>query len=140
MNGQGQVLRPSRLNSVQRGGGARTTPLVTRGIGSTSMLNGITEFGPGASIPMHSHNCEESVLMLEGDCIAVIDGVEHSVGPLDTTFIPGGVPHRFINASQTKLARIFWTYASVDATRTMIDTGESHAISAEHPASPGRNR
>ncbi len=114
MTAQGQVLRPSRLNSVQRGGGARTTPLVTRGIGSTSMLNGITEFEPGASIPMHSHNCEESVLMLEGACIAVIGDVEHEVGLHDTTFIPGGVPHRFINISQTRSAKIFWTNASND--------------------------
>jgi quercetin dioxygenase-like cupin family protein len=101
-------------------------------MGSTSMLNGITEFQPGASIPMHSHNCEESVMVLDGECIAVMNGLEHSLGPSDTTFIPGGVPHRFINASQTQKARIFWTYASVRATRTMIATGETHPISAEH--------
>lgn len=132
---KGSVLRPATLKPVNRGGGARTTPLVTRGIGSTSMLNGITEFEAGASIPMHSHNCEESVLVLDGECIAVIDDARHTLGPHDTTFIPGGVPHRFINASQISPARIFWTYASVDATRTMVATGETHAISAEHPDS-----
>ena len=97
----GTVLRPERLQAIDRGGGARTTPLVTQGVGSTSMLNGITEFQPGASIPMHSHNCEESVMVLDGECIAVMDGIEHVLGPNDTTFIPGGVPHRFINASKT---------------------------------------
>lgn len=42
------------------------------------------------------------------------------------------VPHRFINASDTEPMRIFWVYASIDATRTMIATGEEHSIDAEH--------
>ena len=133
---EGKVLRPSALKAIERGGGARTIPLVSRGTGSTSMLNGITEFAPGASIPLHSHNCEESVLVLEGECVAVMGDAEHRLGPHDTTFIPGGLPHRFINASVTHPAKIFWTYASVDATRTMIATGETHPISAEHPRPP----
>lgn len=127
-----KVLRASELKTVDRGGGARTTAMVTPAVGSTSMLNGITAFAPGASIPMHAHNCEESVLVLEGDCIAIVDGVEHRLGPLDATFIPPGVPHRFVNASESLPARIFWTYASIDATRTMMATGETYPISAEH--------
>lgn len=128
----GKVLRPAQLAPVDRGGGARTVPLVTRAVGSTSMLNGITTFEPGASIPLHSHNCEESVLVLEGDFIAVMGDEEQRLGPLDTTFIPSSLPHRFINASPTRPAKIFWTYASVEATRTLIATGETRAISAEH--------
>ncbi|MBP1883770.1 cupin domain-containing protein [Sinorhizobium mexicanum] len=128
----GMVLRPAELQWVERGNGASTIPLVTKACGSTSMLNGITEFKPGGAIPLHSHNCEESVLVLEGECIAEIDGRQYRLGRHDTTFIPGGVPHRFLNASETDLTRIFWTYASVEATRTLITTGETHPISAEH--------
>ena len=61
------VLRPSAIPARQRGGGAKTIPLVTRRTGSTSFINGITIFEPGAAIPLHYHNCEESVLMLEGN-------------------------------------------------------------------------
>lgn len=128
---EGCVLRPSEIVPHERGGGARTTPLVTRSIGSTSMLNGITEFGPGAAIPLHTHNCEESVLVLDGDAIAELDGVRHRMGANDTTWVPADVPHRFINASDTKPMRIFWTYASVDATRTTIATGETRSIDSE---------
>lgn len=35
--------------------------------GATGFINGITIFDPNAAIPMHTHNCEESVLLLEGD-------------------------------------------------------------------------
>jgi putative monooxygenase len=134
----GAVLRPSEITPAERGGGARTIPLVTKKIGSTSMLNGITSFEPGAAIPLHNHNCEESVMILEGRAVAEIDGVEHELGPHDTTWIPSDVPHRFRNASDTEPMRIFWTYASVDATRTLIATGETRAVSAEHAKGAGQ--
>ena len=130
------ILRPKALKTNDRGNGARTTPLVTRRCGSTSMINGITAFDPGAAIGLHKHNCEESVMVLDGQAIAEIDGVRYPLGPNDTTWIPADVPHRFINASDTEPMRIFWVYASVDATRTMIATGEEHTIDAEHGHKP----
>ncbi|WP_349963218.1 cupin domain-containing protein [Rhizobium sp. ZPR3] len=129
---QAAILRPKELKTNDRGGGARTTPLVTRGCGSTSMINGITAFDPGAAIGLHKHNCEESVMVLDGTAIAEIDGVQHRLQANDTTWIPADVPHRFINASDSEPMRIFWTYASVDATRTMIASGETRTIDAEH--------
>ncbi|WP_173422907.1 cupin domain-containing protein [Ensifer adhaerens] len=134
MTAQPAILRPAELKTNDRGGGARTTPLVTRKCGSTSIVNGITAFDPGASIGLHKHNCEESVMVLDGHAIAEIDGVRYPLGPNDTTWIPANIPHRFINASQSEPMRIFWIYASIDATRTMIATGEERAIDAEHKA------
>ena len=67
---QPAILRPHELKTNDRGGGARTTPLVTRRCGSTSMINGITSFDPGAAIGVHFHNCEESVMVIEGEAIA----------------------------------------------------------------------
>lgn len=134
------ILRPSEITANDRGGGARTKPLVSRHIGSTSLINGVTAFDPGAAIGLHKHNCEESVMVLDGDAIAEIDGVQYRLGPNDTTWIPAEVPHRFINASATEPMRIFWTYATVDATRTMIATGEMRTIDAEHAVgAAGRN-
>ncbi len=127
----GKILRPSEIKAHERGGGARTIPLVTSGIGSTSLLNGITEFGPGASIPLHKHNCEESVVVLEGEAICEIDGVQHRLSANDTTWLPAEVPHRFINASGTERMRIFWTYASIHANRTIIATGDTRSIDSE---------
>lgn len=127
------ILRPSALPETDRGNGARTTRLVTRACGSTSMINGITAFDPGAAIGLHLHNCEESVMVLEGEAIAELDGTQHRLGAGDTTWIPAGMPHRFLNASDTNPMRIFWTYARVDATRTILQTGVTGSIDAEHP-------
>jgi quercetin dioxygenase-like cupin family protein len=126
------VLRPDQIQSHDRGGGARTTPLVLPSVGATTFINGITEFGPGAKIPFHSHNCEESVVMLAGNAYLDIAGEVHELKPLDTTFIPPNVPHRFRNKSETEGMKILWIYASVNATRTLVDTGETRPVAAEH--------
>ena len=101
---------------------------------SLPRTNGITIFEPGAAIQMHTHNCEESVLMLEGSAVAEFDGVEYPVNAGDITFIPPGIPHRFRNVSATDGMRILWTYASIDATRTLVETGDTRSIDDEHKA------
>ncbi|WP_048910332.1 cupin domain-containing protein [Streptomyces sp. NRRL WC-3744] len=132
------VLRPAELPAFQRGGGVSTTPLVTRAVGAQVFLNGITLFGPGTGIPPHTHDCAESVVVLEGDAVVEIDGTEHRLSPYDTTYVAAGTPHRFRNASTTAPLRILWTYASVDATRTIVATGATARVDAEHtrPAEP----
>jgi quercetin dioxygenase-like cupin family protein len=126
------IFRPSDLPVYERGGGARTIPLVTPASGASAFINGITEFGPGAVIPFHSHNCEESVMLLEGDAVLDINGEEHRLGPQDTTWIPANVSHRFRNMSTTQGMKIFWTYASINATRTLTETGATAPVSMEH--------
>ena len=130
---QAAVLRPSQVKTHDRGGGASTTPLVGPSVGAQAFLNGITSFGPGTAIPFHSHNCEESVMLLEGDAMLDIDGqASVRLQPLDTTWLPPNLSHRFRNLSDTQPMKIFWTYARVDATRTLTETGATNFVSAEH--------
>jgi putative monooxygenase len=126
------ILDPDALPVKNRGGGIRTVPLVTSRIGSTGLLNGVTTLDPGAAVPLHYHNCEESVLVLSGSARVHIDGVETDVKPGFATWIPTGVPHFFRNTSSTEPMSIFWTYASIDANRTIVATGVTTRIDAEH--------
>jgi quercetin dioxygenase-like cupin family protein len=121
------ILHPDAIPVVDRGGGARTIPLVCCEIGATGFLNGITEFDPGAAIPLHYHNCEETVLVLEGSATFEVDGRVFELSALDTTWVPTGMPHRFLNQSNARM-RIFWTYSSIDATRTVVATGKTFKI------------
>ena len=129
---RGVVLRPMDRPVVDRGGGARTVRLVSRACGSSTLLNGITTFEGGAAIPLHVHDCEESVLVLEGHAVVELGGERFEAAAGDTTWVPAGLPHRFVNASATERLRIFWTYASVDATRTIVATGVRGSIDGEH--------
>jgi len=131
------ILHPHEISVVDRGGGARTIPLVCCEIGAQGLLNGITEFDPGAAIPLHYHNCEETVLIVEGQATFEVDGREYELEPLDTTWVPTGMPHRFSNRSNARM-RIFWTYSSVDATRTVVATGETFKIGSAQDRAAGR--
>jgi putative monooxygenase len=130
------ILRPKKLPVKDRGNGAKTVPLVGAHLGSTTFLNGITTFGPGAAIGHHSHNVVESVVVIEGTAFVDIDGTEHYLETYDTTFVPANIVHRFRNASETEEMKILWTYASIDATRTPAGSTVAHRIDAEQAAQP----
>ncbi|MES2186060.1 MAG: cupin domain-containing protein [Pseudomonadota bacterium] len=125
------LLQPDAITAHDRGGGARTTPLVGQAVGATAFITGYTEFAGGAEIPFHQHNTEESVVLLEGAAIFDIDGQEIPVRRHDVTFIPPHVPHRFRNASPSEPMKILWIYGSMGATRTLVATGETRPIAAE---------
>jgi putative monooxygenase len=116
------VFKIKERTPIDRGPGLRGWPLVTGDIGSLHLTTGITEFQPGASLKLHVHNCEEQVTLLEGEALAIINGVSYELTAPDTTFITEGLPHRFINRGN-KPMKILWVYANTQVTRTFVESG-----------------
>ena len=125
------LLQPESQPRYDRGGGVSTTPMVTRP-GASGFITGYTTFSAGAEVPFHSHNCEESVVLMEGRAALDIDGLEYELKPQDVSYIPPGVSHRFRNLSKTEPMKILWIYANANATRTLTATGATHPLVAEH--------
>lgn len=126
-----QVFRPNDLPSKNRGGGAKTIPLVTAARSGTTFLNGVTVFDPGAAIGHHIHNVAESVMVIKGTAVVDINGDRTALNTFDTTFVPANVPHHFENSSDAEEMRILWVYGSLDATRTLTESGEHGRVDAE---------
>ncbi|MDX3641604.1 cupin domain-containing protein [Streptomyces sp. MB09-02B] len=95
------------------------------------VTTGQTVFQPGTGLPLHSHNVEETVLILEGGATAEIDGGFFDLEPGQATWVPAGVPHRFLNRGEGVM-RIYWVYGGRDVTRTITATGETFAHLSEH--------
>lgn len=118
-----KLMRFSEIPQIDRGRGITSTPLVVEATGAKVFSSGVTTFPRGESIAVHTHNTDEQVTLLEGEGLVEIEGHQEQVNPYDTTFIPAGVPHRFINRGNNEM-RILWVYASISVTRTYVETGE----------------
>lgn len=119
-----RLIRYEKQDPVARGDGIESIRLTPQPLQGQHFSMGITSFPPGTSIRLHSHNTIEQVTVLEGEGIAELGGEEHPARPYDTTQIPPGEWHRFINTGPTTM-RILWVYGSTEVTRTFADTGET---------------
>jgi quercetin dioxygenase-like cupin family protein len=81
----------------------------------------MTTFAPGASNTTHFHNAEESIIVIEGEGILVLQGQEYRLKPYDAAFITPGTHHRLINTGN-RLFKIVWAYSTVHVSRTLVET------------------
>jgi mannose-6-phosphate isomerase-like protein (cupin superfamily) len=78
---------------------------------------GIAELYPDVPLSLHRHAPPEIYLILSGQGIVSIDGVETEVGPMTAIFIPGDAVHGVRNTGSETL-RLFYSFA-VDSFHTV---------------------
>lgn len=83
-----QFVSLADVRRFEIGPGVTGRPL----FGAGAMLN-LLEFEPGGIVPTHSHEHEQMGIVIRGEKILVVDGVERRLQPLDAYSIPGGVEH-----------------------------------------------
>ena len=119
------LITPSEVEPFDRGNGVATIPYVGKwNCADNKITTGQTTFQPGTGLPLHTHNCEESVLILEGQAVAQIEDQTFDLEPGQATWVPTGVPHCFYNRGESVM-RIYWVYGARDVTRTITATGET---------------
>ncbi|HEX9034448.1 MAG TPA: hypothetical protein VF834_21605, partial [Streptosporangiaceae bacterium] len=62
------VRKVAEITPLDRGGGVRTLPLVTRHTVTedNAITTGISTYPVGTGAPLHLHNCDEHVTLLDG--------------------------------------------------------------------------
>jgi mannose-6-phosphate isomerase-like protein (cupin superfamily) len=131
------VIKTNDVAPIDRGGGVTTIPLITaQTYPGAAVTTGISLYPRGTGAPLHSHNCDEQVTVLQGDGEVEIDGVVTHLQPFDSTYIRAGQSHAFRNAAEEPL-RILWIYPTQHVTRTLAATGITvQHLSAEDMMGP----
>lgn len=83
----------------------------------------------GKVTPLHTHACDETMIVLEGELLVHLDGEEYRLGERGVLMAPRGVPHAFMVTSETSRMLVletpggseaFYRGASVIATEDVL--------------------
>lgn len=102
--------------------------------GYNNLTIGITETFPGGAPPMHSHEGEESHVLIEGDILYALGDTLFTIKAPYIVNIPAGVPHAFKNIGNktANLVVIFptniWKYDVLDFFPFKSDTAATSSF------------
>lgn len=109
-----------KLPTINPGPGEYVHVMEGRRNGYNNLTIGVTETFPGGAPPMHTHEGEESHVLLEGDIVYALGDTLFTIKGPYIVNIPAGVPHAFKNVGNktANLVVIFptniWKYDVLD--------------------------
>ena len=84
------------------------------------MSGGYGLFQPGGRLPAHFHDFDESICIIEGTAVCIVEGRRYQQSGCNTALQPRGRVHYFINESKKPMAMI-WVYAGPMPERVIVD-------------------
>jgi quercetin dioxygenase-like cupin family protein len=79
-------------------------------LGSSGICGGYGLFEPGARLPCHRHEFDESITIIQGTATCIVEGRRHELSHNATALVPQGRCHYFINLTLDPMVMI-WVYA-----------------------------
>jgi quercetin dioxygenase-like cupin family protein len=116
------VRRLNRKDGYEVGERIWAQDLFAGRYGSKGVCGGYALFEPGAGLPCHTHEYDESITIVEGIATCQCAGAAYQLGSFDTICVPRGRPHRFVNNGSTPMHMI-WVYAGDEPDRVVVDQG-----------------
>lgn len=125
-----ESMRPDRMESMNALGTGRLIKLAP-GIafdclvgshnGARNLTTGIVTAQIDAVLPYHRHTFSESVTLLSGEAVMVVQGRRYKLHPFDNVVIPAGMAHQLHGPTQGQPAVIHVAMASHDPQRELVD-------------------
>jgi len=89
-------------------------------LGARGICGGYGVFEPGARLPCHRHEFDESITIVQGVATCVVEGRRHDLSGNSTALVPEGRCHYFINLTLEAMTMI-WVYAGDRPDRIVVD-------------------
>ena len=105
-----QISRHHPALSFEIAPSARFQDLFSADIGGQTICGGYGLFEPGARLPCHRHEFDESITIVHGTATCIVEGRRHELSANATVLVPQGRCHYFINLTLEPMTMI-WVYA-----------------------------
>jgi quercetin dioxygenase-like cupin family protein len=89
-------------------------------LGTQGICGGYGVFEPGARLPCHRHEFDESITIVQGVATCVVEGRRHDLSGNSTALVPEGRCHYFINLTLEVMTMV-WVYAGDKPDRIVMD-------------------
>jgi len=119
-----RVFTRDDVKVFDRGNGVTTRLFCSASRCGAAVTTGTTTLPVGRSVALHTHNCDEQIVILEGHAEAEFRGERRPIGPMEVAYIPEGEVHCFHNVGDTTVVMLF-IYDAGEVTRTFAATGET---------------
>jgi quercetin dioxygenase-like cupin family protein len=123
--GSERVVRRSTAPVIELAPRALFQDLYNAGLGTLGICGGYGLFEPGARLPCHRHEFDESITIVQGTATCVVEGRRHELADLATAMVPRGRCHYFINLTLEPMAMV-WVYAGDRPDRIVMDEHLCH--------------
>ncbi len=120
LEGSERVVRRADAPVTELAPHARFQDLYNAALGTLGLCGGYGVFAPGARLPCHRHEFDESITIVQGTATCLVEGRRHELSGLATALVPRGRCHYFINRTDRPMAMI-WVYAADMPDRIVMD-------------------
>jgi len=97
------IIRHSEREKKEPYPGVIRQAIVDRDSGGGALHTTYITIAPGSSVRLHHHKVEESMMVLEGEGLAVLGDEQMPIKAHETLLAPAGVKHGFINTGSVPM-------------------------------------
>jgi mannose-6-phosphate isomerase-like protein (cupin superfamily) len=130
LSGSERLCRNDPAARFELAPSARFQDLYNADLGALGICGGYGVFEPGARLPCHRHEFDESITIVQGTATCVVEGRRHELSDNATAVVPRGRCHYFINLTLEPMAMI-WVYAGDRPDRIVMDENYCHPNRAQ---------
>mgnify|MGYP005845875941 CR=1 FL=1 len=137
------VVTPGEVagEPVQRARGARMAVLIGAQQGAPRFITRRFTLAPGGVIPAHRHDAvEHEQVVVRGEMVLTLDGVERVVRAGDAVFIPAGTAHAYANCGAEEVEFLCIVPATSNYRTEWLAEPPEGASVGEDTAPGGRGR